>query len=174
MEDKVNKIFNLIDNYKKSLKAVSNKLPAMNDAFETKPEEYFIVAEIVEEIINMDVQLFEKFENIIDLCTEEIKINKNYTTKKSSNMLADAIQKLKNQHAISNQIKEKAIIHLSQIETPDFTMRKDNFTPEQRKQVQFSEETLKNYHKKLNNPKKLYDKTLAKASKLYGITQGLI
>jgi hypothetical protein len=174
MEEKVNKIFNLIENYNKSLKTVSDKLPAMNDAFDTKPEEYFIIAEIVEEIINIDVQLYEKFENIIDLCMEEIKVDKNYVVKKSAKMLGDAIQKFKECRAKSNHIREKAIIHLSQIETPDFTMRKDKFTPEQKKEINFAEETLKNYHKKLNTPKKLYDRCLAKASKLYGIAEGLL
>ncbi len=173
LKTKIDKIFNLLQNYRNSIDSLLKRLPAFGDVFKTSPQTYFIAAEIIEEIFNIDEQLFTKFENIIDLCFDEIKQNENSANKGTSLLLADAIEEFKNCNALSESIKERAYINVNQISTPDFTCREDTFTEEQKSQIRFAEKTMETYSKKVKNNEKSYDLCIAKAAKLFGIIDGL-
>lgn len=77
MKAEVTKIFSLTENYKNSFDKVSKKLPEFDDPSKEPPAYYFLAAEIIEQIMKMDHQLFEKFEYIIDLCMEKVRHIKN-------------------------------------------------------------------------------------------------
>lgn len=174
MKDVLEKILSLTENYIKKAGLVAKKLPTFQDPQHSDPNKFFIVAEIVEEFSNMDKQLYEKFEYIVDICTAEITGIKNHINKTLAKILADGIHNLKRCKKASDRLKEQGIINLEQIMLPEFRIRKDSFDKQQLIEIDFCEETLQNYNRKIKELNKYYDQCLAKASKLYGMLNGTI
>lgn len=172
----INKVFSLTKNYRDKFEMLSKKLPTFGSPDKTDPNKYFLIAEILEELFRIDEQFYEKFENIIDICMEEISIRENRRTvdKEASDLLSEAIHEFKTCKAKSEQVRERAYIILCQISTPDFTHRIYNFTQQQKQEINFSQKTLEAYSKKNKYLNKFYDRCIAKASKLFGIFEGLV
>ncbi len=177
MKNLISKLFSLTTNYKEKFEMVSKKLPTFGSPDKTDPNKYFLTAEILEELYKIDGQLYEKFENIIDACMEELNLREHHqraVNKEASDTLSEAVQDFKSCKAKSEQVRERAYIILCQISSPEFTHRIYNFTEQQKKEIRFSQKTLESYSKKKKHINKFYDRCIAKASKLFGIFEGLV
>lgn len=169
MKEILSKINSLIDNYKKTFELIKKRIPITTSPEESSPHKYFITAEGLEEIIKIEIQLYKKFSNIIEIATENLKTSKNYLEKGNQKILSDGIHEFKYCYEISHILREKAISNLIQIKSADFKIRLNGFSEREQQEIVFSEKTLDTYNKKEKSLIKEYDISIAQASRLFGM-----
>lgn len=174
MKELLSKILSLTENYKKSFDIVSKQMPPLSDPNESLPHSYFIISEILEEIIKIEIQLFEKFLNIVEVGIENLKTSKQHLQKSDYKLLSDGIHQFKYCRGISETLRGRAVFNLSQLKSSEFKTRNSLFNEEEKKEILFSEETFDSYRKKEKGLVKSYDICIAKVSRLFGLMSDII